>query len=70
MAGCSGKPDEAQCQFECEMTIGNGNAAFIDLLQCMAEHGCLPDLPEDGACLARESRRSCQGKPREYDLSR
>jgi len=55
MAGCSGKPDEAQCQFECEMTIGNGNAAFIELLQCMAKHGCLPELPEDGACLAGEA---------------
>lgn len=55
MAGCSGRPDEAQCQFECEMTVGNGNAAFIALLQCMAKHGCLPQLPEDGACLAGEA---------------
>jgi len=52
MGTCSGRPDEAQCQFECEMTIGNGNEAFISLLQCMATHGCLPDLPPDGHCLA------------------
>ena len=52
MVGCDGKPDQAQCQFECEMTTGNGNEAFISLLQCMAEHGCLPDLPPDGECLA------------------
>ena len=36
------------------MYVGNGNAAFIELLQCMAKHGCLPQLPEDGACLAGE----------------
>ena len=33
---CSGKPDESQCQFECEMTIGNGNEKFEALLRvCM-----------------------------------
>ena len=33
MIGCSGKPDESQCQFECEMTLGNGNEVFEDLLR-------------------------------------
>jgi len=52
MASCSGKPDEAQCQFECEMTVGIDNEPFLALIQCMAEHGCLPELPPDGECLA------------------
>jgi len=55
IVGCQGKPDEAQCQFDCEMTIGNGNEAFQNLLDCMAEHDCLPELPEDGKCLATEA---------------
>jgi len=52
MTDCEGRPDQAQCQFECEMTLGINNEVFIRLLQCMAEHGCLPDLPPDGDCLA------------------
>ncbi|XP_023348717.1 violaxanthin de-epoxidase, chloroplastic [Eurytemora carolleeae] len=55
MIGCSGKPDESQCQFECEMTLGNGNEVFEDLLRCMAANGCFPEVPPDGICLASES---------------
>jgi len=52
MIGCTGRPDEAQCQFECEMTTGNGNDTFEDLLRCMAENDCFPEVPPDGYCLA------------------
>jgi violaxanthin de-epoxidase len=51
MTGCDGKPDESQCQFECEMTIGNGNDVFEDLLRCMAENDCFPEVLPDGICL-------------------
>jgi len=52
MAGCSGRPDESQCQFECEMTLGNGNEPFQKLLECMAANDCFPEVPDDGRCLA------------------
>jgi len=51
MMGCSGQPDESQCQFECEMTIGNGNEKFEAMLRCMAENDCFPEVPPDGICL-------------------
>jgi len=47
-----GRPDVAQCQFECEMTIGKGNEHFENLLDCMSANGCFPDNPPDGECLA------------------
>merc|ERR1712168_803617 len=37
---------------QCVMTLGIDNIPFLHLLQCMAEHGCLPELPPDGECLA------------------
>jgi len=52
MQGCSGRPDESQCQFECEMTIGFGNPAFENLIRCMADNDCFPEVPPDGLCLA------------------
>jgi len=55
MIDCSGLPDEANCQYECEMTLGAGNEKFEALLQCMADNGCFPDLPSDGYCLASET---------------
>merc|ERR1719308_270434 len=36
MTDCEGKPDMAQCQFECEMTLGIDNTPFLHLLQTMA----------------------------------
>ena len=33
MIDCSGLPDEANCQYECEMTLGAGNEKFEALLQ-------------------------------------
>ncbi len=33
MVDCTGKPDESQCQFNCEMSIGQGNEAFGNLLK-------------------------------------
>lgn len=52
MTDCEDKPDLAQCQFECEMTLGINNEAFKDLLACMVKHGCMAKLPDDGTCLA------------------
>jgi len=53
MQGCEdGRPDVAQCQFECEMTIGQDNVAFQHLLECMSEHECFATSPPDGSCLA------------------
>ena len=37
MLDCEGREDELQCQFECEMTLGNGNEAFENLLR-VSEH--------------------------------
>ena len=33
MVSCTGQPDESQCQFNCEMSIGQGNEAFENLLR-------------------------------------
>ena len=52
MIGCDGRPDQSQCQFECEMTLGLENQPFINLLRCMASNGCFPEVPPDGVCLA------------------
>ena len=52
MIGCDGRPDQSQCQFECEMTLGLDNQPFINLLRCMASNGCFPEVPPDGVCLA------------------
>ena len=40
MAGCSGEADEAQCQFECEMTIGEfvNDLLFVHQLDYLLEH--------------------------------
>lgn len=52
MAECQGRPDMAQCQYTCEMTLGLGNLAFKHVLECMVEHHCMDQLPDDGICLA------------------
>merc|ERR1719348_1204658 len=52
MQDCEGRPDVAQCQFECEMTIGQGNEAFQHLLECMSKNECFATSPPDGSCLA------------------
>ena len=46
MIDCSGLPDEANCQYECEMTLGAGNEKFEALLQVLlgASIGFLMDL--------------------------
>jgi len=51
MMGCEGEPDVSQCQFECEMTLGQGNEPFENLLNCMAKNDCFPEVPPDGICL-------------------
>jgi hypothetical protein len=55
LTDCEGQEDEMQCQFECEMTLGNGNEHFENLLRCMAANGCFPEGPPDGLCLATEA---------------
>jgi len=52
MGDCDGKPDMAQCQFNCEMTLGIDNEAFQHLMDCIVENGCMEKLPDDGSCLA------------------
>ena len=32
MQECDGRPDEFQCQFTCEMTLGMDNEHFSDLI--------------------------------------
>ena len=36
-----GRPDVAQCQFECEMTIGKGNEHFENLLDVSKKNDML-----------------------------
>jgi len=52
MQECDGRPDEFQCQFTCEMTLGMDNEHFSDLINCMAKNDCFPEVPPDGHCLA------------------
>ena len=50
MTGCFGQDDEAACQFICQWELGQANEKYLNLLKCMAEHGCLSMQP-DGICL-------------------
>ena len=50
LTGCFGQDDEAACQFICQWELGQANEKYLNLLKCMAEHGCLSMQP-DGICL-------------------
>ena len=54
---CMARCDEsdAECAFECSMSTMD-NQPFLDISQCMADAGCVPDYPEDGICLAEDSQ--------------
>ena len=52
MAGCD--ESDAECSFECCMS-NMDNQPFLDISQCMADIGCLPEYPDDGVCLAEDS---------------
>ena len=54
---CMAKCDEsdAECAFECSM-LALDNQPFLDISQCMADIGCLPEYPDDGICLAEDSQ--------------
>ena len=52
MAGCG--ESDAECSFECCMS-NMDNQPFLDISQCMADIGCLPEYPDDGVCLAEDS---------------
>ena len=54
---CTGRCDEddAECAFECGMDALD-NQPFLDISQCMADIGCLPEYPDDGVCLAEDSQ--------------
>jgi len=54
MTGCFGQDDEAACQFICQWELGQANEKYLNLLKCMAEHGCLSMQP-DGICLGDSS---------------
>ncbi len=47
--------DDAECAFTCGM-VGLANQPFLDISQCMADSGCMPDYPDDGVCLAEDSQ--------------
>ena len=48
-------PTDAECAFECSM-LALDNQPFLDINQCMADIGCLPEYPDDGICLAEDSQ--------------
>ncbi len=47
--------EDAECSFTCGMQ-GLSNQPFLDISQCMADVGCMPDYPDDGVCLADDSQ--------------
>ena len=47
--------EDVDCAFTCGM-LALDNQPFLDISQCMADAGCVPDYPEDGICLAEDSQ--------------
>jgi len=54
---CNSKPKPVQpgCDYLCEMTYGEQDTRFSDLLQCMLNNECLPKYAPDGTCLANDA---------------
>jgi len=52
MQECKDRPDMNPCWFECQMTLGILSEKFSAFVQCIGEHGCFPEIPPDGDCLA------------------
>ena len=55
-AACSaegGRAEQQACNLVCQLTQGGNSERYGALVQCFAENGCLPALPEgtDGRCL-------------------
>lgn len=55
-ASCSaagGQAEQQACNLVCQLTQGGSSERYSALVQCFAENGCLPTLPEgtDGRCL-------------------
>lgn len=52
--GSSGaRSDQQACHLACQLAQGQESEIYTDLVQCFADNGCLPTLPEgaDGQCL-------------------
>ena len=47
--------EDVDCAFTCGM-LALDNQPFLDISQCMADIGCLPEYPDDGVCLAEDSQ--------------
>lgn len=45
----------AACAYICEMTHGYENTQFKDVINCMLDHKCLVEYPEDGPCKGSNS---------------
>jgi hypothetical protein len=52
--GSSGaRSDQQACHLACQLAQGQESEVYADLVQCFADNGCLPTLPEgtDGRCV-------------------
>ena len=45
---------QAMCAYICEMTDGYENIAFDDIMDCIIEHKCMSNYPQDGFCVAQD----------------
>lgn len=55
--GSAGARNEQQaCHLYCQLALGQKSEIYKQLVQCFAENGCLPSLPEgtDGQCLVTD----------------
>lgn len=51
------KKTEEACNLECELSYGYNSTKYRAMVQCMADHGCLPvSNHSDGVCLAQDNQ--------------
>lgn len=55
-AKCQKEAQQNSCDLLCELTYGYNSTRYKSLLQCMADHQCLPKASIDGKCLAEDSQ--------------
>ena len=55
-AGCQLKKQKQACDLVCELNQGYNSTKYRKMMQCMADHTCLPVQPSDGICLAQDNQ--------------